>query len=299
MCYTYSLIYKMNKRYLWQKISHIKQDFLQILSEKLHLDLVPGPLFVRSDERINDYLSGKEQPVTFIAKESGIQYEVVHSLAKKKRQMLYDGDYPIGEGIIIDMKAIRREETVSPIHSLFVDQWDWEMCISRDWRNIEFLKEIVQKIWYCIREVSLKHGLSYNNLPERIHFITSYELQDMYPHLTPKERETEICKQYLAVFLMCIGEIHDTRSPEYDSWRLNGDILVFNPILDSALELSSMGIRVDKEDLQHQLSGFQYKYTKYHRGILNDTLPLTIGGGIGQSRLCMFILQLTDIHQVH
>lgn len=295
MCYTYS--FKMNKRYLWQKISHIKQDFLQTLSENLHLDLVPGPLFVRSDEGINDYLSGTEQPVTFIAKESGIQYEVVHSLAKKKRQMIHDGGYPIGEGIVVDMKAIRREEKISPIHSLFVDQWDWEIRISQEQRNIEYLKEVVQKIWTCIRNVSLKHKSI--SLPEKIHFITSSELYDMYPLLTPKQRETEICKQHLAVFLMCIGEIHDIRSPEYDSWKLNGDILVFNPILDSALELSSMGIRVDKEDLQHQLSGFQYIYTKYHRGILNDTLPLTIGGGIGQSRLCMFILQLTDIHQVH
>ncbi|OPJ55965.1 aspartate--ammonia ligase [Alkalithermobacter paradoxus] len=293
-------------------IKHIKDFFESSLSKELNLIRVSAPLFVEPETGLNDNLSGIETAVTFEVK--GIdnrKAEIVHSLAKWKRMALYRYGFSVGEGIYTDMNAIRRQEDLGNLHSIYVDQWDWEKIISKEDRNEETLKSIVSKIYKVFKDTEEYVNKLYPHidkyLPDEIFFITSQELEDMYPSLTAKEREDEIAKEKGAVFIMQIGDIlksgykHDGRSPDYDDWRLNGDILFWNPVLERAIELSSMGIRVDKEALQRQLalSGCEErKELSYHKMLLEEKLPFTIGGGIGQSRMCMFFLKKAHIGEV-
>ena len=290
-------------------IKKIKDHFEQRLSKILKLIRVSAPLFVEANKGINDNLSGVEQPVSFKVGNNDI--EIVHSLAKWKRMALAKYNLRMHSGLYTDMNAIRKDEVLDEIHSIYVDQWDWEMVIEEKDRNLEFLKNIVTKIYNVLRETEIFIQNEYPNLVPKlgteIFFITSQELLDMYPDLSPKERENKIVKEKKAVFLLQIGKIlsdgnkHDGRSPDYDDFELNGDILVYNPILDSAFELSSMGIRVNKESLLKQLeqeNKLERVNLEYHQLLLNDKLPLTIGGGIGQSRMCMYFLNKRHIGEV-
>lgn len=302
-------------------IQCIKDFFQHNLAAELRLRRVTAPLFVLKGTGLNDDLNGVERAVTFPIKDLNDQKaEVVHSLAKWKRMIL--GDYGIekGFGIYTDMNAIRSDEELDNIHSLYVDQWDWEAHIGVENRNIEFLKDVVRRIYGVMRRVEFvvyeQHPEIKPILPAEIHFIHAEELLQMYPNLTPKEREDTITKKYGAVFIMGIGgdltngEPHDGRAPDYDDWStpntdgykgLNGDILVWNNILNRSFELSSMGIRVDKEALLRQLEirGAQDRKELYfHSRLLADQLPLSIGGGIGQSRLCMFYLRKAHIGEI-
>ena len=292
-------------------IKYIKDVFQQALSFALTLDRVTAPLIVRTGSGINDDLNGVERKVNFSVKEIEYDAEVVQSLAKWKRMALYRYKYNPGEGIYTDMNAIRRDDDISNTHSIFVDQWDWEKVITKDDRNIEFLKKtvtsIVKAIAYTSRKVCLRHQGLDANICEEPFFITAQELYDMYPDLSTKEREKAICKEHKTVFIMQIGgkmsngEPHDGRAPDYDDWTLNGDLLFWNDVLDDALEISSMGIRVDSEALRKQLTEKdaldRYNYD-YHRMIDENILPLTIGGGIGQSRLCMLLLSKAHVGEV-
>lgn len=290
-------------------IKKIKDHFEQRLSKILKLIRVSAPLFVESNKGINDNLNGVEQPVSFKVGNNDI--EIVHSLAKWKRMALAKYNLRMHSGLYTDMNAIRKDEELDEIHSIYVDQWDWEMLIEEKDRNLEFLKSIVTKIYNVLRETEIFIQNEYPNLEPKlgneIYFITSQELLDMYPDLSAKERENKIVKEKKAVFLLQIGKIlsngnkHDGRSPDYDDFELNGDILVYNPVLDSAFELSSMGIRVNKESLLKQLeqeNKLDRLNLEYHQLLLNDKLPLTIGGGIGQSRMCMFFLNKRHIGEV-
>ena len=290
-------------------IKKIKDHFEQRLSKILKLIRVSAPLFVESNKGINDNLNGVEQPVSFKVGNNDI--EIVHSLAKWKRMALAKYNLRMHSGLYTDMNAIRKDEELDAIHSIYVDQWDWEMVIEEKDRNLEFLKNIVTKIYNVLRETEIYLQNEYPNLTPKlgneIHFITSEELLNMYPDLSPKERENKIVKEKKAVFLLQIGKIlsngekHDGRSPDYDDFELNGDILVYNPVLDSAFELSSMGIRVNKETLLSQLkqeNKLDRINLEYHQLLINDKLPLTIGGGIGQSRMCMFFLNKRHIGEV-
>ena len=292
-------------------IKYIKDTFQQTLSFAVTLDRVTAPLIVRSGSGINDDLNGVERKVNFDMLAEGGEAEVVQSLAKWKRMALYRYGYREGEGIYTDMNAIRRDDKMDNVHSIFVDQWDWEKVITREQRNIEFLKEtvksIVKAIAYTKRQVTLRYPEIKTPVNEDVYFITSQELEDRYPGKTAKERERLITKEYKTVFLMQIGKMlksgepHDGRAPDYDDWELNGDILFWDDVIDDSLEISSMGIRVDAESLARQLKAanaedrMQYKY---HKMIADGTLPLTIGGGIGQSRLCMFLLEKAHICEV-
>ena len=291
-------------------IKQIK-DFFEIeLSRALNLTRISAPLFVRCETGLNDTLNGIERPVVFdIKEEPNKTIEIVHSLAKWKRYALKRYGFDIGYGLYTDMNAIRRDEELDNIHSIYVDQWDWEFIIDKENRNIEFLKEVVRKIYSVLinTEKMLENKYSFYNpfLASDIFFITSQELEDMYPNLSSKEREKEITKKYGAVFLMQIGGIlksgkkHDGRAPDYDDWNLNGDILVYNEVLDIAFEISSMGIRVDEKSLKRQLDIANVTdYKEFHNMLLNGELPLTIGGGIGQSRLCMLFLKTAHIGEV-
>ncbi|MBP5366525.1 MAG: aspartate--ammonia ligase [Bacteroidales bacterium] len=302
-------------------IQCIKDFFQHNLAAELRLRRVTAPLFVLKGTGLNDDLNGVERPVTFPIKDLNDQKaEVVHSLAKWKRMIL--GDYGIekGYGIYTDMNAIRSDEELDNIHSLYVDQWDWEAHIDAKDRNIEFLKDIVRRIYGVMRRAEFVVYERYPHirpqLPETIHFVYAEELLKKYPNLSPKEREDAITKEYGAVFIMGIGgklangEPHDGRAPDYDDWStpnsdgykgLNGDILVWNNILERAFELSSMGIRVDKEALLRQLDicGVpERKELYFHKRLLDGQLPLSIGGGIGQSRLCMFYLRKAHIGEI-
>ena len=293
-------------------IRSLRHKFEEHLCDALNLRRVSAPLFVMRGSGLNDDLSGVERPVSFDILQSGEVVEVVHSLAKWKRMALGKYGFSMHTGLYTDMNAIRRDETCDSIHSLYVDQWDWEKVINDTDRTVEFLQDTVKRIYAAILLtadfVERRHPELDNYLPRDIKFITSQELLDKYPTLTAKERENAIAKEYGAVFLMQIGgrlsngEKHDGRAPDYDDWALNGDLLVYNRVLDSALELSSMGIRVDKETLLKQLSA-ENKLDRlelpFHKSLMNDELPLTIGGGIGQSRLCMQILQKAHIGEVH
>lgn len=292
-------------------IKKIKDFFEKALAEKLNLTRVSAPLFVDSESGVNDNLNGIERPVKFDILQTGKYVEIVHSLAKWKRLSLYRYGFNVGEGLYTDMNAIRRDEELDNIHSVYVDQWDWEKIITKEERNEEKLKEIVRDIYEVFKKtekyVNEELIKGEEKLPEEIFFITTQELEDMYPLYTPKEREDAICKEHKAVFIMKIGdklnsgEKHDGRSPDYDDWSLNGDILFWYPLLDRAVELSSMGIRVDKKALDYQLrvSGNDDKRKfEFHRLLLNDELPFTIGGGIGQSRICMFLLNKAHIGEV-
>ena len=304
-----------------QGIKLIKDFFQQNLSTELRLRRVTAPLFVLKGLGINDDLNGVERAVTFPIKDLGDQQaEVVHSLAKWKRLTLSEYKIEQGYGIYTDMNAIRADEELDNLHSLYVDQWDWEAVMSKDERNIEFLKDVVRRIYSTILRTEYLTCETYPQLkpflPREIHFVHSEELIQMYPGKTPKEREDAIAKKYGAVFIMGIGgklsdgEKHDGRAPDYDDWTtpnsdgflgLNGDILIWYPILDRSIELSSMGIRVDKEALLRQLAlegKEERKELYFHKRLLEGTLPQSIGGGIGQSRLCMVLLHKAHVGEI-
>lgn len=284
-------------------IKMIKDDFEQLFAERLHLLRVSAPLFVDRQSGLNDNLNGVERPISF--EKSGTTLEIVHSLAKWKRMALHRYGLQIGQGIYTDMNAIRQDESLDSIHSLYVDQWDWELILSQDQRHRTTLHKIVQTIYSVLIDIQARVNVHYpvlhDKLPPDIEFITTLELEQRFPLLTPKQREHAITKEFGAIFLEQIGERHDGRAPDYDDWTLNGDILVWNPITQEALELSSMGIRVNAERLHHQLkvAKAENRLTlPYHQMVMNRTLPLTIGGGIGQSRLCMFFLEKRHIGEV-
>ncbi len=292
-------------------IKYIKDIFQQALSIVLTLDRDSAPLIVKKGSGINDDLNGVERKVDFDIKEIGSEAEVVQSLAKWKRTALYRYGYEPGEGIYTDMNAIRRDDDTDNTHSIFVDQWDWEKVITREKRTIDYLKEtvknVVKAVVYTKRKVSHRYPVLADKITDEVFFITTQELEDMYPDKTPRERERLITKEHGTVFIMQIGgklasgEKHDGRAPDYDDWSLNGDIFFWDEVLDNALEISSMGIRVDEKSLAAQLAEcgaedrMQYKY---HQMIADGTLPLTIGGGIGQSRLCMLLLEKAHIGEV-
>lgn len=295
-----------------EAIKTIKDFFQQALSEQLTLLRVTAPLFVTPQSGLNDNLNGIERPVDFDIKEqNGKTAEIVQSLAKWKRYALKKYGFHPGEGLYTDMNAIRRDEVADNIHSIFVDQWDWEKIILKEQRNIDTLKEVVRKVYKAIKKTEKYMAIRYDYieeiLPKDIFFITSEELAEMYPGYTTKEREDKIARLKGAVFILGIGdqlacgEPHDGRAPDYDDWTLNGDIIVWYPVLNRSLELSSMGIRVDKDALTRQLeiSGCQERAElPFQKSVLNGELPYTIGGGIGQSRLCMFYLRKAHIGEV-
>ena len=292
-------------------IKFIKDTFEKELSKKLDLLRVSAPLFVSTKSGLNDGLSGVEKPIDFIVPELKEEVEIVHSLAKWKRMALSKYDIYLHKGLYTDMNAIRKDEVPDFIHSIYVDQWDWESSLLENERTYSYLKKIVRKIYSLIYKLALQVEKKYpslkSSLPKEITFISTKELEKRYPNLSRKEREDEICREYKAVFLYQIGEKlkdglpHDARAADYDDWKLNGDILVYYPLYDMALELSSMGIRVNKDRLIKQLKakGEEYKLENdYCKSILNDEIPLSIGGGIGQSRLCMYLLQKAHIGEV-
>ena len=292
-------------------IKKVKDFFERDLAIQLNLTRVSAPLFVRSDSGLNDTLNGVERPVAFDMKDYDGEVEIVQSLAKWKRQALSAYGFEPGEGLYTDMNAIRRDEDTDNLHSVFVDQWDWEKIITADDRNEDTLKTAVRAIYSSLRHTERYIAEEYDFvgkfLPDDISFVTTQELEDMYPDLTPKERENEIARQKGAVFIMQIGgklrsgDIHDGRAPDYDDWSLNGDIVVYYPLLDMAFELSSMGIRVDAEALVRQLEerGCPERASlPFQRALLNNELPLTMGGGIGQSRMCMFFLRKAHVGEV-
>jgi len=293
------------------KIKEIKDFFEKNLADKLTLTRVSAPLFVESDLGLNDNLSGKERPVRFDLLNSKQEVEIVHSLSKWKRYSLHRYGFKPYEGLYTDMNAIRRDEELDNIHSIYVDQWDWEKIIKKEDRNIDTLKNVVKSIYEVFKETEkFILGEDYEKdrkLPEDIFFISSQELEDMYKDLDSKERENEICKKHKAVFITQIGDKlksglkHDYRSPDYDDWKLNGDIIFWYPLLNQAIELSSMGIRVDEETLLYQLKETKSedrKELKFHSMLLEGKLPYTIGGGIGQSRMCMYFLNKAHIGEV-
>ena len=292
-------------------IEFIKSNFQVNLSNALNLRRVSAPLFVAENSGLNDNLNGFERPVSFDIPDVGSNAQVVHSLAKWKRLALKRYEFNIGKGLYTDMNAIRRDEEVDNIHSIYVDQWDWEKVISRENRTVDYLKETVRNIVGAVCETSEALNVAFPSLhvklDREVFFITTQELEDMYPDLTAKERENAICREHHTVFLMQIGKTlasgkkHDGRAPDYDDWDLNGDILVWNEILGHAFEISSMGIRVDREALDRQLtiSGCNdRRELPFHKMLLNDELPLAIGGGIGQSRLCMLMIGTCHIGEV-
>ena len=293
-------------------IKTVKDFFQNLLSQRLNLSRVSAPLFVDPDSGLNDNLNGVEHPVTFDIKEqNGREAEVVQSLAKWKRYALKKYGFSYGEGLYTDMNAIRRDEITDNIHSIFVDQWDWEKIIKKDERTIATLMDTVKVVYKCLRKTEKYMAIQYDYieeiLPHDIFFVTTQELADMFPDNTPKEREYYIAKAKGAVCIMKIGDVlengerHDGRAPDYDDWSLNADIVVYYPVLDIALELSSMGIRVDKKALLSQLKKAgceERKDLPFQKAIINEELPYTIGGGIGQSRICMFFLRKAHIGEV-
>ncbi len=293
-------------------IKFIKDTFQHEIISALNLQRISAPLFVRPETGLNDNLNGVERPVSFDAPcIGGATLEIVHSLAKWKRMTLGKYNFQPGEGLYTDMNAIRRDEEVDNLHSMYVDQWDWEAVINKEDRNIETLKMFVRKIYRAMKSTMARVHQKYpelaSNFADDITFMTTQELEDMYPDDTPKERENKLLREKKAVFLMQIGktlasgERHDGRAPDYDDWELNGDILVYYPLLDISYELSSMGIRVDEDSLTAQIkaAGCEERLgMDFHKKLLNKELPYTIGGGIGQSRLCMFMLNKAHIGEV-
>ncbi len=293
-------------------IKTVKDFFQGSIAEGLHLSRVSAPLFVDPLSGLNDNLNGVERPVSFdIREQDGRTAEVVQSLAKWKRYALKKYGFGVGEGIYTDMNAIRRDEDTDNIHSVFVDQWDWEKVIRQEDRNLETLKETVRTVYQSLRKTEKYMAIRYDYieeiLPRDIFFITTRELEEMFPDCTPKERELRIAKEKGAVCIMQIGDVlangkpHDGRAPDYDDWALNADIVVYYPVLDIALELSSMGIRVDKESLLSQLEKagcMERAKLPFQKAIIDGELPYTIGGGIGQSRICMFFLRKAHIGEV-
>ena len=292
-------------------IKTVKDFFQKELTKQLNLTRVSAPLFVTPESGLNDNLNGVERPVSFDVKETGGQAEIVQSLAKWKRFALKQYGFGPGEGLYTDMNAIRRDEETDNIHSIYVDQWDWEKVITREERNRETLEHTVTSVYKALKITEDYMAYEYDYighvLPERITFLTSQELEDRFPSLSPKEREYEAAKEYGAVFIEQIGgnlksgKPHDGRAPDYDDWQLNGDIIVYYPVLDVALELSSMGIRVDEEALKRQLAlaGCEERAgLAFQKAFLSGELPCTIGGGIGQSRICMFYLRKAHIGEI-
>ncbi len=303
---------KLTLRETERAIKEIKDYFQEALAARLNLQRISAPLFVSQHSGLNDDLNGVERPVSFdMAEHPGDQFQIVHSLAKWKRQALGHYGFEPGEGLYTDMNAIRRDEDTDNIHSVYVDQWDWEKVITARERSLDYLYQTVRSIYAVIRTTELHFATRFSfdvlHLPEEITFVTSQELEDMYPDMTSSEREAAFVREKKAIFVSQIGgklrsgNKHDGRAPDYDDWLLNGDIIVYNPVLDIAFELSSMGIRVDAAAMKRQLteSGcLNRSQLPFHKAVLNDQLPLTIGGGIGQSRLCMFFLRKAHIGEV-
>ena len=296
---------------LQRAIELIHEEFQHSLSVRLNLHRVSAPLFVDGSTGLNDDLNGVERAVTFDIPDVGTDGQVVHSLAKWKRLALKRYEFKVGTGLYTDMNAIRRDEEVDNLHSIYVDQWDWEKNIDPTNRTVQYLKDTVCDIVGCICDTATALRNAFPVLtfrPDRdVYFITTQELEDRYPDLTPNERETAICREHHTVFLMQIGKTlksgikHDGRAPDYDDWELNGDILMWNPVLERSFEISSMGIRVDEESLDRQLTLAdcnERRELPFHKMLLNGELPLTMGGGIGQSRLCMLMLGTCHIGEV-
>ena len=293
-------------------IKTVKDFFQSLLAKQLNLLRVSAPLFVDPASGLNDNLNGVERPVSFgIKEQDDYEAEVVHSLAKWKRYALKEYGFQHGEGLYTDMSAIRRDEVTDNIHSIFVDQWDWEKILSREERNQDTLMAVVKDVYKVLRKTEMYMAIQYDYieeiLPKEIFFITTQELADMFPDNTPREREYFITKAKGAVCIMQIGDVlesgerHDGRAPDYDDWSLNADIFVYYPVLDIALELSSMGIRVDRDALLSQLEKAgcpERAKLPFQQAILNEEVPFTIGGGIGQSRICMFFLRKAHIGEV-
>ncbi|MBC8585974.1 aspartate--ammonia ligase [Youxingia wuxianensis] len=288
-----------------------KDTFERELASALTLTRVSAPLFVRPETGLNDDLNGVERPVQFDIMDIGAQVQIVHSLAKWKRMALKRYGFRPHTGLYTDMNAIRRDEVLDNLHSVYVDQWDWEKVITSKERTVQVLQDTVVSIWEVLRKtqdiLARQFPALERYLPEKIYFITSQELEDMYPQLSPKQREDAISKKHGAVFIRQIGgalrsgKPHDGRAPDYDDWSLNGDIILWYPILERAFEISSMGIRVDSAALEKQLTLAgceQRRHLPFHKMLLNDELPLTMGGGIGQSRICMALLQKAHIGEV-
>lgn len=292
-------------------IAYIKQTFQEEFSSALNLKRVSAPLFVTEASGLNDNLNGYERPVSFDIPAAGIDAQIVHSLAKWKRLALKRYGFHVGTGLYTDMNAIRRDEDLDNVHSIYVDQWDWEKIITRETRSTDYLKLIVRSIVKAICNTNDRLHVRFPQLPVTLNpevaFITTQELEDMYPDLTPSERETAFVREHKTAFIMQIGgklrsgKPHDGRAPDYDDWQLNGDIFFWHDTLDRALEVSSMGIRVDAESLDRQLTlaGCDDRRSlPFHQMLLNDELPLTVGGGIGQSRLCMLMMGCAHIGEV-
>lgn len=302
----------LDLRQTQEAIKYIRDTFQKEIGRALQLSRISAPLFVPKSSGLNDNLNGLETPVSFIIPQMpNEEIEVVHSLAKWKRMALKKYGFKMHEGLYTNMNAIRKDEEVDNLHSYYVDQWDWEKIISKEERNEETLKRHVLKIFKVIKhmehEVWYKYPHAVNRLPDKIHFFTSQELEDRYPDLTPTERETAMCKEYGCIFVMGVGKKlksgikHDGRAPDYDDWDLNGDILFWFEPLKCALEISSMGIRVDEDSLVKQLETencLDRLQLPYHQQIMNKELPYTIGGGIGQSRLCMLLLKKAHVGEV-
>lgn len=303
---------KLNLKETEIAIKKLKDFFENALARELNLTRVSAPLFVKPETGLNDNLDGVERPVGFDVKAiGGSECEIVQSLAKWKRMALKKYDFFPGEGLYTDMNAIRRDDLLDNLHSIYVDQWDWEKVISKEERTMDTLKEIVSRI-YNVFQVTEEYITDLypvldKILPPQIHFISTQELEDLYPDLTPKERENAIVKEKGAVFLTQIGKTlrsgnkHDGRAPDYDDWELNGDIIFWYPLLEEAFEVSSMGIRVDEASLISQLkqTGSEERLNlQFHRDLMAGNLPYTIGGGIGQSRICMFFLNKAHVGEV-
>ncbi|UVD81479.1 aspartate--ammonia ligase [Mycoplasma iguanae] len=301
---------KLSIKETQKAIEKIKQDFPKILSLKLNLTRVSAPLFVEPSTGLNDGLNG-EKAVKFEAKGIQKELEIVHSLAKWKRYALAKYNFQPGEGLYADMNAIRREEDLSKFHSFYVDQWDWEKNILREKRTEAYLEKTVKKIYESFKELELdiiqRFPAISKKLPEDITFIDSQDLEDLYPQLTPEEREVAYAKEKKAIFIKRVGyklksgKVQSSRAVDYDDWTLNGDIIVYHPILNTAVELSSMGIRVDSKALitQSQKPAEELKsLSPFHKELVEETLPFSIGGGIGQSRLCLFLLEKAHIGEV-
>ncbi len=292
-------------------IKEVKDHFERSLAGHLNLTRVSAPLFVTPESGLNDNLNGVERPVSFDILETGAQVEIVQSLAKWKRLALKKYGFEPGEGLYTDMTAIRRDEETDCLHSIYVDQWDWEKVIKKEDRTFETLKANADAVYEAMKEteayISSKYDYIKDQLPDKLTYITTQELEDDYPDLTPKEREREAVKLHGAVFLSQIGgnlksgKRHDGRAPDYDDWSLNGDIIVYYPVLDISFEISSMGVRVDEEALKRQLkiAGCEERSNfMFQKALLSGELPYTIGGGIGQSRICMYFLRKAHIGEV-
>ena len=292
-------------------IKLVKDTFENKLAKHLHLIRVSAPLFVSENSGLNDNLNGIERPVHFDIKELNEEYEIVHSLAKWKRMALKKYEFIIGQGLYTDMNAIRRDEDLDNLHSIYVDQWDWEKIITEEQRTINTFKNTVISIILALKETESvlvkEFPIIKPFINEHVKFITTQELEDMYPNNTPKERENLICKEFETVCIMQIGDTlksgkkHDGRAPDYDDWSLNGDIMIYDHILEQAMEISSMGIRVNKEALLYQLEKsncMDRLSLPFHSMLVNGELPLTMGGGIGQSRVCMLLLHKAHIGEV-